>query len=153
MSREAFSFINKTPILQSLLYDLNLLPEQLKEGTKEWDYMMATVLHFQACEAEQSKRIAEIEKEVKHWKSNHEHEVERARLIKIRTDLPLERAKAYDRCALDKLNDLQAQNAELMEALEYADKFGLFADEFISEQVFSKRHALKKLKQALAKVA
>ena len=45
---QAVKLINKTPILLSLLYDLNLLPEQVKRGTKYEFYMLTTVEHFVA---------------------------------------------------------------------------------------------------------
>jgi hypothetical protein len=32
--------INATPGLLSLLYDLGLMPEQLKEGSKQWEQML-----------------------------------------------------------------------------------------------------------------
>jgi hypothetical protein len=62
-------------------------------------------------------KITQLEAEVKHWKSNHAHEVERARLIKSREDLSLERLSAYDRCALDKLEQLESDRAELVDVL------------------------------------
>lgn len=37
-----------------------------------------------------------LEREVAHWKANHKCEVERARVLKERTDMPLERVKAYE---------------------------------------------------------
>lgn len=33
--------INTTPLLQSVLYDLDLLPEQLKRQTRQWITMLA----------------------------------------------------------------------------------------------------------------
>ena len=35
-----FRFINKTPALISLLYDMNLLPEQLKRDSQDWRRML-----------------------------------------------------------------------------------------------------------------
>lgn len=51
-------------------------------------------------------KISELENEVHHWKANHAHEVERARLLKSRTDLPIERLQAYDRASIDNINEL-----------------------------------------------
>ena len=34
------AYINSTPELLTLLYDLDLLPEQLKEGTEDWIRMI-----------------------------------------------------------------------------------------------------------------
>ena len=46
---EATKFINRkgNHLLLSLLYDLNLLPEQVKRGTKQEIYMMSVVEHWQ----------------------------------------------------------------------------------------------------------
>lgn len=40
-------------------------------------------------------RINALEKEVTHWKANHANEVKRARILKERTDMPMERVAAY----------------------------------------------------------
>ncbi|WP_337881847.1 hypothetical protein [Chromobacterium haemolyticum] len=42
-------------------------------------------------------RIAELEQERDHWKANHDNQVQRARILIERDDLPLERVKAYER--------------------------------------------------------
>ena len=36
----ALAYINSKPALLSLLYDLDLLPEQLEEGSKDWNRML-----------------------------------------------------------------------------------------------------------------
>lgn len=38
--------INDDPILFSLLYDLDLLPEQVKEGTHDWVRMQIIIEHW-----------------------------------------------------------------------------------------------------------
>lgn len=38
--------VNNTPLLQSLLYDLNLLPEQTHQCELRWGYTVAVVNHF-----------------------------------------------------------------------------------------------------------
>ena len=43
-----------------------------------------------------AQRVERLESELKHWKSNHAAEVQRARVLKERTDMPLERVQAYD---------------------------------------------------------
>jgi len=48
--------------------------------------------------------------------------------------------------------ELENDKARLIEALEYANKLNLFDDAFISEQIFSKRQALTKLKNAFAEM-
>lgn len=47
---ELYAYINKTPELQSLLYDLDLLPEQLKDDTHLWRGMENIVEHFKRFE-------------------------------------------------------------------------------------------------------
>lgn len=47
MDRAAYALINSTPILQSLLYDINLLPECIAKGDNvRWAYMHSIVSHF-----------------------------------------------------------------------------------------------------------
>ena len=43
-----------------------------------------------------AQRAEKLESELKHWKSNHAAEVQRARVLKERTDTPLERVQAYE---------------------------------------------------------
>ena len=43
-----------------------------------------------------ARRVEKLESELKHWKSNHAAEVQRARVLKERTDMPLERVQAYE---------------------------------------------------------
>lgn len=38
--QEILHYINHTLELQSLLYDLDLMPEQLKQDSREWGIMM-----------------------------------------------------------------------------------------------------------------
>ena len=40
MVRDALKRINQSPELLSLLYDLDLMPEQLKEGSFQWRQMI-----------------------------------------------------------------------------------------------------------------
>lgn len=42
-----------------------------------------------------TQRIAELEKEVAHWKNNHANMVDRTRVLIEREDLPIERINAY----------------------------------------------------------
>lgn len=44
--------INESPVTQSLLYELDLLPEQITEGTKEWCNMALVVAHIEKAELE-----------------------------------------------------------------------------------------------------
>ncbi|QJI10778.1 hypothetical protein GuL6_175 [Buttiauxella phage vB_ButM_GuL6] len=51
-----------------------------------------------------------------HWKANHECEVSRARVLKERPDMPLERIKAYDRMVeLEKENEALKQRIASLE--------------------------------------
>lgn len=38
--------INETPALVSILYDVNLLPEQLKKDDVKWSYMLTIALAY-----------------------------------------------------------------------------------------------------------
>lgn len=42
------------------------------------------------------RQVAELQKEVKHWKSNHDIQVKVARVLKERDDIPVERAQFYE---------------------------------------------------------
>lgn len=53
-------------------------------------------------------RIAELERERDHWKANHDAQVERARVLMERPDMPLERVRAYQHMrTLQRLVDVQ----------------------------------------------
>jgi hypothetical protein len=42
--------INESPVTQSLLYELDLLPEQITEGTLKWCQMALVVAHIEKAE-------------------------------------------------------------------------------------------------------
>ena len=46
--QEALELINNTHSLQSLLYDVGMLPEQLEEGTIQWTRMLVYAHAYQA---------------------------------------------------------------------------------------------------------
>lgn len=56
-----------------------------------------------------------LAKELHHWKNNHETEVRRARMLKERTDMPVERVRAYDQWGKDQqtIADLRQRIIEL----------------------------------------
>ena len=58
-----------------------------------------------------AQRVEKLESELKHWKSNHAAEVQRARVLKERTDMPLERVQAYEQIGqlLAEQDDLAAE--------------------------------------------
>lgn len=47
-SREAVAYANGNPIILSYLYDMDLMPEQLSEGSYRWGQMIGTISHFKA---------------------------------------------------------------------------------------------------------
>lgn len=55
-------------------------------------------------------RNAELEKEVAHWKNNHETEVRRARILKERTDMPIDRVRAYEKWGEDQRRIVELEN-------------------------------------------
>lgn len=40
--------INTVPALQSLLYDIDMMPEQVTKGGRNWELMLAYALAYQA---------------------------------------------------------------------------------------------------------
>ena len=44
--QEALTYINNNPMLLSCLYDVNLLPEQLKRDSDDWKTMLKVVAKF-----------------------------------------------------------------------------------------------------------
>ena len=63
------------------------------------------------------QQLAEKDTEIAHWKNNHATEVRRARILKERTDMPIERVQAYERWCLD-LAENAALRQQLFEAHE-----------------------------------
>ena len=74
-------------------------------------------------------RLLECEKEVEHWKNNHACEVARARVLKERPDMPLERVKAYDR-----MIELENENKALKERIE-ALEFELNSNLYVQQSI------------------
>lgn len=46
MQKELLHFINHTPLVLSCLYDIDMMPEQLDRGTREWRNMLIIAAHF-----------------------------------------------------------------------------------------------------------
>ena len=46
--KDALWLINNTAALQSLLWDVGMMPEQLEEGTIQWTRMLAYAYAYQA---------------------------------------------------------------------------------------------------------
>lgn len=92
-------------VLDRLVQEIHSLREQVSE-------LEASPLSEEALDILRSKN-KQLEAERDHWKANHDNRVEAARLLIERTDMPLERVKAYKRYM-----ELAAQNEALREALE-----------------------------------
>ncbi|OWY39373.1 hypothetical protein CEK28_08625 [Xenophilus sp. AP218F] len=58
-------------------------------------------------------RIAELERERDHWKANYDNQVQRARILLERPDLPIERVRAYHRMEALEMALAAAQNKQL----------------------------------------
>jgi hypothetical protein len=74
-------------------------------------------------------RLADLTREVAHWKANHENAVARARVLIERTDMPLERVNAYRHMeTLQKLVNIQKMLLEAFSGVltppEGVDPFG-----------------------------
>lgn len=70
-------------------------------------------------------RIEQLEKEVDHWKSNHDNQVKKARTLIERKDLPIERVEAYSLLiGLPIPIDLFDKNNALKEFLIHDPMFG-----------------------------
>lgn len=67
------------------------------------DTLAAALAEAQALQDENTRLKAEVAR----WKNHHETEVRRARILKERTDMPIERVKAYEQWGKD-----QAELAE-----------------------------------------
>lgn len=56
--------------------------------------------------------LAKCKSEAAHWKSNHETEVRRARILKERPDMPIERVQAYEKWGKDQIDAVRWQFLE-----------------------------------------
>lgn len=59
------------------------------------------------------ERLHDFERKAAEWKNNHDNQVEIARVLKERTDMPLERVHAYN-----KMKELEAENKRLKDENE-----------------------------------
>lgn len=53
--KKILGYLNKKPALLSLLYDLDLLPEQLQRGTRKWRMMIILTIGFKCGEENANK--------------------------------------------------------------------------------------------------
>jgi hypothetical protein len=56
--REACEWVCKSTVTFSVLYDLDRLPEQVEEGTREWGEMLIIVQHMKAAYEEGKASLA-----------------------------------------------------------------------------------------------
>lgn len=70
---EFVKYANNSPTLLSLLYDLDLMPEQVKEGGSDHAKMLCIIAHFRSA-TEGHAPASRL------WVSRREHEQEVARL-------------------------------------------------------------------------
>ncbi|MEZ2310812.1 hypothetical protein AB6809_29630 [Paraburkholderia sp. RCC_158] len=94
----------------------------------------------------QADRIAELERERDHWKANHDAQVERARVLMERTDVPVERTRAYQHMrTLQRLVEVQKMLLEAFTGqLEAPADFNACTDDPIP----AFPHSLKRLTDA-----
>lgn len=67
---------------------------------------------------------ADLRKDLEHWKANHANMVQRSRVLMDRTDLPLERVKAFEQIGEMQatINDLRAATTSAAWALHQAER-------------------------------
>lgn len=77
--------------------------EEIKRQIDKWvgrDYVDDTSRRLLTTAMDEIERlqcqIADLKVNVHHWKANHGLEVQRARILKERPDMPIERVKAYE---------------------------------------------------------
>ena len=119
--REAFVALYKVPESQADFdYEpINPLHSVWKAWQAAWNARPSEEL------AAEREKVKALEREVAHWKNNHETEVRRARALKERTDMPLERVQAYEKWGKDmeQLAAAQAMIAQMWEALRYCKEY------------------------------
>jgi len=87
-----------------------------------------------------SHRIEELEAEITHWKANHDNQVERARILMERSDLTIERCRAYEQWGKDKAELASVKNSERVAALDKSVNEEKMADEFAIPQCQAEDH-------------
>lgn len=95
---------------------IDTLTAKLAESQSEaMKYKLATEKNADA--------LREAQANAAHWKNNHATEVRRARTLKERTDMPLERVQAYEQWGKDL--------AQLAEAMKDAERYRWLRDDTI----------------------
>lgn len=102
------------------------MTEEIKASISKWigrDYIEATSRRLLTTAMDEIERleagIKALEAERDHWKANHAAQVERARILIERPDMPIERVKAYAqigrmRAALESIASLKATALEMV---------------------------------------
>ena len=93
---------------------------ELRRYAKKLDGVHCTgdvtaVMHAAAAHIENlERRLHGLECDLTHWRANHAAEVRRARVLKERPDMPLERVEAYKQIGelLARVAELEAERAE-----------------------------------------
>jgi chromosome segregation ATPase len=72
------------------------------------------------------QQVRDRDAEIAHWKNNHETEVRRARILKERTDMPIERVQAYEKWGkdLEKIKELRAALVHISEVTNDYLRYG-----------------------------
>lgn len=102
--------------------------------------------HIEQLEAEN----AALKAEVAHWKSNHATEVRRARILKERTDMPIERVDAYEQWGKDQVALKEAQEAAEFNFQQYQDAGRLLCE--AHEQLAASQAREVQLRDALSEL-
>lgn len=81
--------------------EIEALRQQLKDVTDHYHAALeAEQVRFRQLAALR-QQLREKDAEIAHWKNNHATEVRRARILKERTDMPIERVQAYEKWGED----------------------------------------------------
>lgn len=105
---------------------------QVGELEEQIRHLQMALADTEALEMGTGERLAAAQAEVAHWKNNHETEVRRARTLKERTDMSIERVQAYEKWGEDQRQLAAAQKRiELYEqALKASWPEGAMGDAF-----------------------
>lgn len=119
---ECLSTVNKTAALQSLLYDLDLLPEQLQQGTMKWSVMLAFGFAWNTAQsslrAEYETKLAEAQARERILREQIEFAVAMPKSAEAQRRLTQAAQLPSDSSALDAITaPLEARIAELEGAL------------------------------------
>lgn len=111
-------------LIEAGIIEANVAPMFVANAVVYYMQMQATAANAEARFAdEMADRAKKAEAEAAHWKANHATEVSRARILKERTDMPVERVRAYEHMGTV-LAENEGLKTELIAA--YASRATLF---------------------------